>query len=156
MASLQLVPWNSVAIDLSAPAWWRASPARRRSPKNPLALLLHDLISSCLLQCQQAPGELCMVSITHTNYTFILGKKLIKTSVKAISMQSSSQTISFSLDIFVSADDLLVVGRTAVYHVIFPQMEYSRSWILQQGWWEGVICIRGFGKMEPIIITLAQ
>ena len=106
MASLQLVPWNSVAIDLSAPAWWRASPARRRSPKNPLALLLHDLISSCLLQCQQAPGELCMVSITHTNYTFILGKKLIKTSVKAISMQSSSHTISFSLDIFVSSDNL--------------------------------------------------
>ena len=51
------VPWNPVAVYLTTPAWWRASPVWRRSPENPLTLLLQDFVSCRFLQCQQPPEQ---------------------------------------------------------------------------------------------------
>ena len=58
---LKAVPRYPVAIHLTTLARWRAAPPWRRTSIDPLAMLLHNVVASGVLQFEQSPGDVLLV-----------------------------------------------------------------------------------------------
>ena len=80
--------------------------------------------------------------IHFSNYTFIFWKKHIQTSVKAISMQSSSQTISFSWYIQDIGQCTMLTLFSWVFWLSKVSLLQSTGWILSKLCWTPLLVAR--------------